>query len=39
VQLYPKLAELLEKKRDQHRADAVLLAAFGLSQVLSGPRA
>jgi hypothetical protein len=31
VQLYPKLAPLLQQKRDQHRADAVLLAAFGLA--------
>jgi hypothetical protein len=31
VQLYPKLAPMLQQKRDQHRADAVLLAAFGLA--------
>jgi len=32
VQLYPQIASLLMKKRDQHRADAVLIAAFGLVQ-------
>jgi crossover junction endodeoxyribonuclease RuvC len=29
VQLYPALAPALSRKRDQHRADAVLLACYG----------
>jgi crossover junction endodeoxyribonuclease RuvC len=29
VQLYPELAPMLSRKRDQHRADAVLLACYG----------
>ena len=31
VQLYPDLAPLLARKRDQHRADALLLACYGRS--------
>jgi crossover junction endodeoxyribonuclease RuvC len=30
TQLYPQLAGKLAKRRDQHRADAILLASFGL---------
>jgi crossover junction endodeoxyribonuclease RuvC len=29
VQLYPHLAPMLARKRDQHRADALLLACYG----------
>lgn len=29
VQLYPDLAPLLARKRDQHRADALLIATYG----------
>jgi crossover junction endodeoxyribonuclease RuvC len=38
VQLYPGLAPLLARKRDHHRADALLLARYGLG-VLSLERA
>jgi crossover junction endodeoxyribonuclease RuvC len=34
VQLYPTLAPMLARKRDQHRADALLLACYG-RQVLA----
>jgi hypothetical protein len=29
VQLYPTLAPMLARKRDHHRADALLLACYG----------
>jgi crossover junction endodeoxyribonuclease RuvC len=32
VQLYPAVAERLLKKRDSNRADAILVAAYGLQQ-------
>jgi crossover junction endodeoxyribonuclease RuvC len=31
VQLYPALAPLLARKKDHHRADALLLACYGLA--------
>lgn len=33
VQLYPMLAPMLARKRDQHRADALLLACYGRHQL------
>ena len=36
AQLYPAIAPQLARKRDEHRADALLLAAFGLHRLLHG---
>jgi crossover junction endodeoxyribonuclease RuvC len=38
VQLYPVIAPQLARKRDQHRADALLLAVYGLHQLRHGER-
>lgn len=37
VQLYPELATQFARKRDQHRADALLLAVYGRQSLLPAP--
>ncbi len=36
VQLYPNLAPMLARKCDHHRADALLIGAYGLNQLVNG---
>jgi hypothetical protein len=39
VQLYPALAPMLSRKRDQHRADALLLACYGRHRTVASDAA